>query len=107
LGVSPSRLEPHAVAPLVQLGQRLAGGLDLPLHLGNDLLGLLVLTVRDHPPRALGDVAPQVDDPETENRADEEGDAPPDVLAEPGSVEQEQAREGADCGSEPVRAVNR
>ncbi len=99
-------LQPHAVPLHVEVGQLLALGADLLLDAGDDLLGLVELAVGDHPPRALRDVPPQVDDAQTEDRAEEEGDPPADALSDDLRVEQPVAGEGTDTGTEPVRPVD-
>ena len=60
----------------------------------------------DHPARALGDVPAHPDDDQTHDRADEERDAPAEVLGDAAGVEQPEAGAGAEQRTGPVGAVD-
>jgi hypothetical protein len=86
------------------LAVRLLG--DHLLYLGDQPLGLLVAPVDEQPARALRDVAPHEQDPETENGAQAEGDAPADVDREQALVQQQDREQRAEGGAEPEGPVD-
>ena len=109
----PEHLRPHPLLRLdddglavVDLGELTAFAAHPLLDLVDGLLGLFGVAVGEQPARALRDVPPQVDDREAEDRADEEREAPADVLGDVVGVEQVEVGEGAEEGAEPVRAVD-
>jgi hypothetical protein len=78
--------------------------LDLVLHEGDRLLGLVGTAVHDLPPRALGQVPPDEDDDDAEDRPDRETDAPGDARLE--LVEQDEGADVRQQGAEPVGPVD-
>jgi hypothetical protein len=99
-----------ALADLDRVGdllQPLAGFLpDPPLDPVDQLLGLLVVAVDEHPAGALGDVAPDEQDAQAEDSAEAEGEAPAQVGGEQILVQQQQRQGGPEHRPEPERAVD-
>ena len=87
-------------------GRQLPAGLllDLVLHEGDRLLGLVGAAVHDLPPRALRQVPPDEDDHDAENRADREADPPGDARFE--LVEQDEGADVRQQRAEPVGPVD-
>jgi hypothetical protein len=91
----------------LHLLQPLAGLLlHLPLDPVDQLLGLLVVAVDEHPAGALGDVAPHQQDAKAEDGAEPEGEPPAQVGGEQLLVQQQQRQGGPEHGPEPERAVD-
>jgi hypothetical protein len=104
--------DPHWPALLdadgaTRLHELLAGGGDhLALDVGRHPLGLLVIAVQEEPPWTLRDLAAHQEDAEAHERGETEGQAPADVHREEGGVEQDERRQRAEDGADPVRAAD-